>query len=227
MPTVKLPYSPSRGALAGQTFFTKQSYNEALARSKGFAGETGARSAAVRKPVSELTREEMGLYNKSTRVASRVARGESLDKAAKAEGIRPETVRKYRPDALEKHKSGYLVKPLARAWSGPGTVWVQVLTSEGPQMRAIPRRGDRAQLARYLNTVRGLLSPNDATRSRAQSELKAYAGKYVTDADGNRIPFITDEAQLRRLAEDGELSFEELYSEFAGEEPVAFSEEAA
>jgi hypothetical protein len=43
------------------------------------------------------------------------------------------------------------------------------------------------------------------------SELRAFAGKYIVDLDGQRHYFLTDPAAIRRLARAGELGFESIY----------------
>ena len=47
------------------------------------------------------------------------------------------------------------------------------------------------------------------------SSLQFFQGKYITDADGRRAPFITDADELDRLASAGQLSFETLYARVA------------
>ena len=41
--------------------------------------------------------------------------------------------------------------------------------------------------------------------------LRRFKGKYVVDAEGNRVPLLTDTDELDRLGSAGELSFESLY----------------
>ncbi len=211
MPTLSFPHSFTRGALAGQTFATKGDYNESLARSHGFAGETEARRAAVSKPFADLSREERSLFNKATAVAGRVSRGESLSRASKAEGIRSETVLKYRPDVFTRFKSGYV--PEGRGWMGKGTSWINVLTPGGFEVMPIRSRSDRELNSAYLNAVERVLSGDADVRARGHRELAGFQGRSIKDANGVRHPFITDEGMLRMLAEAGELSLESMYGE--------------
>jgi ribosomal protein S21 len=43
------------------------------------------------------------------------------------------------------------------------------------------------------------------------SALRRFRGKYIIDAQGNRIVLLTDLDELDRLGSAGELSFESLY----------------
>jgi hypothetical protein len=44
------------------------------------------------------------------------------------------------------------------------------------------------------------------------SALRRFKGKYIIDAQGNRIALLTDTDELDRLGSAGELSFESLYT---------------
>jgi hypothetical protein len=44
------------------------------------------------------------------------------------------------------------------------------------------------------------------------TSLPAFEGRMVIDAEGHRIPLVTDRATLERLANAGVLSFESIYA---------------
>ena len=47
------------------------------------------------------------------------------------------------------------------------------------------------------------------------SALVAFRGTYITDAEGKRVPLLTDLSELDRLGSAGVLSFESLYARVA------------
>jgi hypothetical protein len=126
----------------------------------------------------------------------------SLQKVSKEYGISPHTVKRWAGSVLQKQSSG---KWVARK----GDTLLRVLTIPTPEgTREIGVRGSRqaTRLALFWNAVRRYVETGDS------SKLKRFTGKYIRDATGAQIPFITDLKQLNRLGSAGVLSFESLYA---------------
>jgi hypothetical protein len=202
------PYTPNRGQLAGQTFPSFRQYQNALARSKGFA------SHAARLRVPQPIRSLQGLLalrprqHESRNLALGAlarARRENVPirQAARAEGISLARVVRWAFPALEKRGRQYYATPtdtLART--------MQMLTPRGYQTVVLHGRnaGQRASvLARYHNAVKRYLETGDTTA------LRDFRGKVVRAHNKVGYRFITDPATLDELARAGELSFETLY----------------
>ena len=127
-----------------------------------------------------------------------LSRREGLDLrlAAKVEGTRINTIRRYAPSALEKRKGKYRVKPFDRI--------PRVLTvPRNKGMVPLPVRSSRSasKVARYLNAVRRLIYKNDP------SGLAEFRGKKVAG-----YKFITNTAKLKELAGAGLLTLERAYA---------------
>ena len=80
-----------------------------------------------------------------------------------------------------------------------------VPTPEGPREIAIRGSRKATQVGEYWNAVHRFLETGD------RSGLLKFAGKILVDADGNRLPFLTDRTQLKRLGSAGVLSFQSIY----------------
>lgn len=126
----------------------------------------------------------------------------SLQQAAKEQGISPRTVKRWAGSALQKQESG---KWTARKSDTLLRV-LTIPTAGGP--REIGVRGSRqaTQLANYWNVVRRYLETGD------QKQLAKFRGKFIKDADGVQIVFITELKELKRLSSAGVLTFESIYA---------------
>jgi hypothetical protein len=127
-----------------------------------------------------------------------LSRRENLDirLAARIEGTRLNTIRRYASSALEKRKGRYRAKPYDRIG--------RTLTVVGPKgMRSLPIRSSRSasKIARYLNAVRTLIYKGNS------SALAAFRGKSVA---GYR--FVTNVEKLKQLADAGLLALDRLYA---------------
>ena len=128
--------------------------------------------------------------------------GLSLKEAARENGIMPETVQRHAGSALRKTKGG---KYEARA--SDSMLRVLLVPAVGGPAEIVTRDSRSASiLAEYANAVQVFLQTGD------DSELQQFHGQHLIDADGKRIPLLTDLDELERLGAVGVLSFESLYA---------------
>lgn len=130
--------------------------------------------------------------------------GFSLTHAAKEVGTTPKTVRRHAGPALQQTESGsYRAKPYDRM-----VRQMRFLTGEG--LMVLPVRDSRSasKLAHYMAAVDHYLRTGDDDR------LRRFRGKGIW-VDKRFRPFITDLDLLDRLANAGEVSFEDLYARVA------------
>ncbi|MBZ5550160.1 MAG: hypothetical protein LAO22_19740 [Acidobacteriia bacterium] len=150
------------------------------------------------------TKREKEVRERSLRVLRRTRHGESLTLAARAEHIKPATVRKY------------LRKQYRQ--SGPGKRWVptksdsltmtmNILTPLGRTPTAVRGSRERARQGQYEAALRKWRNGEPG----AEAELAAFEGLSV-----GGHPLITDVRLLATLEDAGVLDFEELYSSFTG-----------
>lgn len=126
----------------------------------------------------------------------------SLRRAAREHGVSPKTVQHYAGAALRKTAKGTykvrardtMLRPLVLPTSG-GLAEVVTRDSRSTSMAA-----------EYSNAVQVFLQTGDDT------ELQRFRDQVIADADGNRIPLLTDLDELERLGAAGVLSFESLYA---------------
>lgn len=129
----------------------------------------------------------------------------SLRRAAREEGISPQTVRRTAGTALRKTPKG---KYTARA----SDRLVRVLMLPTPDgLREIATLDSRAAsiVGQYWIAVDEFLNTGD------ESLLDPFRGVTITDATGNAIPLLTDPAELERLGSVGVLSFQSIYARAA------------
>lgn len=147
-------------------------------------------------------------YEKSARVVSKMrAEGLPLREAAKGENINinPRTVPPLVGRALKRRSNG----SYAVAKTDSLLRVLHALRPEG--MREVVVRGDReaSKLSQYWIAVHEYIGTGN------NSGLKKFKGRYLRDAKGEKITFITDETELKRFGYAGVLSFESLYSRSA------------
>jgi hypothetical protein len=130
--------------------------------------------------------------------------GWSLNKAAKQEHIKPQTVLRHVGKALYR--------------SGPGKPWkatksdrlpekVMVLTEQGPIFTVVPSSIERTRLSRYYVALRKWRAAEDG----AAEELSKFEGLKVAG-----YVLITDPDTLIRLEEAGQLDFDAFYYSLGG-----------
>jgi hypothetical protein len=79
-------------------------------------------------------------------------------------------------------------------------------TREGLREIAVRDSRQASQIAEYWNAVHRYLETGD------KSALRKFRRKRITDANGVRVPLLTDLGELDRLGSAGVLSFESLYA---------------
>lgn len=199
------PYTPSSGAVAGITFTSERQYRNALARAKGYPS-WGAQQQAVQKvrnsgDVAGLRPDERKARGRALDALSKMrSDGLSLQAAAKASGTTVNAVKRHAGPALEKTSTGRVrAKPsdrLTRTLNFPtetGMIGLDVKDSRSAK-----------RIAEYWNAVKRYTEHGDA------SGLRKFRGKSVR-VNKRAYLFITDLDILDRLADAGELGFDDLY----------------
>ena len=125
--------------------------------------------------------------------------GRSLRAAAEQAGVSPRTVVEKARLALRKHHGRYVAIPLDELRRP-----MRVLTERGLVVLDVRSSRTATRLATYWHAVDAYLRTGDKRR------LASYAGRSFL-AQGHRMPFITDPRLLDRLAQAGEVTFEDLY----------------
>ncbi len=142
----------------------------------------------------------------SAQAERRVARGVSLmrkglsrKQAARRAKTTPPTMQKYGKTAIRRREGRYHALP-ADQMRRP----MRVLTEQ--EVAVVDVRSSRvaSRLSKYWGAVDHYLRTGDRSR------LRPFEGKRLR-AGGHLFPFITDPDLLARLAEAGEVRFEDLY----------------
>ena len=203
--TKSRPYTPKKGAVAGQTFISERQYRNALARLKGFRSwheqQRVRRAVQTAAGFERLRTTEQEAYQRALEALALMRRERmSQTRATKEVGTTPNTVRRYVGSAIRKEPTG----------------------------RWVAKRSDRLFRRMRFPTPRGLISL-DVTDSRTVSRIARYSAAVhqyrktgKTDAlrefRGKAIrvgkvahPFLTNPRTLDRLAQAGEVAFEDLY----------------
>jgi hypothetical protein len=126
----------------------------------------------------------------------------SLLKAAKEQGVSPRTVKRLARSALQKRTNGkWTAKKSDRLLRV-----LMIPTSDGT--REVGVRGSRQAtlLGKYWNAVHKYLETG------AIAPLARFKLHSIKDANGLKIPLITDPDELQRLGLSGVISFESLYA---------------
>ena len=125
--------------------------------------------------------------------------GRSLRAAASRAGVAPRTVLAKARQALRKREGRYSAVPLDELRRP-----MRVLTERGLVVLDVQSSRTASRLAKYWNAVDTYLRTGD------RRALAPYAGRSLT-AEGHRMSFVTDPRLLDRLANAGEVTFEDLY----------------
>jgi hypothetical protein len=129
----------------------------------------------------------------------------SLTTAAVENNISPATVKRLAGSNLQKNKRG-----IYRARRSDTMLRVLVLPQDGKLVDIATRDSRSATFAAgHANAMHQFLATGDS------SELMKYEGMFVTDAQGNRVPLLTDLDELERLGSAGVLSYQSLYARAA------------
>jgi CelD/BcsL family acetyltransferase involved in cellulose biosynthesis len=125
--------------------------------------------------------------------------GWSRAKAARRAKTTPRTIQKYARKAVRRRKGTYHALP-ADQMHRP----MRVLTDQGVSVADIRSSRTASRLSKYWHAVDHYLRTGD------RRLLRRYEGRRLR-ASGQLFPFITDPDLLARLAEAGEVRFEDLY----------------
>jgi hypothetical protein len=142
--------------------------------------------------------------DRSLRVLRRTRHGESLSQAARAEHIKPATVRKYLGKQFRQEGPGKRWVPTK---SDRLTMPMNILTPLGRTPAPVRGSRERKRQGQYEVALRKWRSGVPG----AEAELAAFEGQTV-----GGHPLITDVKLLATLEDAGVLDFEELYSSFTG-----------
>jgi hypothetical protein len=177
----------------------------AVRKSRKRATKRRSRSVSKRRFLIPKTQRQSAIHRKA-RAALGVMRrlGLSLNKAAKQEHIKPQTVLRHVGKALYR--------------SGPGKPWkatksdrlpekVMVLTEQGPIFTVVPSSIERTRLSRYYVALRKWRAAEDG----AAEELSKFEGLKVAG-----YVLITDPDTLIRLEEAEQLDFDAFYQSLGG-----------
>lgn len=150
-----------------------------------------------------MSPEAQDTWDRVSHVISKMrAERVSLRKASHIYGLSPHTVKKLGGSALRRRSNGrYAARPSDRRLR----VLIMV-TLEGKIEVVLRSSRVASEAAKYGAAVDRYLQTGEASR------LREFEGKYIVDASGQRVPFITDLKTLDRLGNAGVLSFESLYA---------------
>lgn len=198
------PYTPSRGLVAGQTFYSERQYRNALARALGFASHaqrvahphviTNARELQTLRPSA---REARRLAFKVLSVARRT--GEPLHRVARDYRVSMASVKRYAGPALEKRHGIWYAKPSDKLYRQ-----ITVATTDGVVTLDTYSSKTATTIGKYKNAVGNFLRTNNP------DYLKPFRNKTI-QVKGRRYRFLTDPEKLRQMHESGELEGMELY----------------
>jgi len=150
------------------------------------------------------TKREKEIHDRCLRVLRRTRRGESLSHAARAEHIKPDTVRRKLGKQFHQESPGKRWVPTK---SDRLTTTMNILTPLGRTPATVRGSRERKRQGQYEIALRRWRSGAPG----AEAELAAFEGQTV-----GGHPLITDVKLLATLEDAGVLDFEELYSSFAG-----------
>jgi hypothetical protein len=154
----------------------------------------------MRRNAKPRNAREAEARNRAMHVLTRMRRGESLSQAARAEHVKPTTVRRYVGSQFHQDASGKRWKPTK---SDRLTVYLNVLTPQGRVAVPVRSSRERLLLARYEIA----LTKWRRGERGAEAELAAFEGQTV-----GGHPLITDVNLLATLEDADVLGFEELYA---------------
>lgn len=134
------------------------------------------------------------------RAMTEMRKGRSLTEAATQAGTTVRTVRKYAGHALRRRARIYEALPKDEVRRR-----MRVPTNQGVAVEDIHSSRTASRLSKYWGAVDHYLRTGD------QRRLRPFVGKRIR-AGGHLFLFVTDPELLSRLAEVGEVRFEDLYS---------------
>lgn len=196
------PYTPQRGLVAGQTFYSERAYRNALARAKGFATHyrrvqhphviTSARELQALRPAArEARRRAFQALAEARRT------GEPIHKVARDYRVSLASLKRYLGPALEKRGGVWVAKAQDRLYRALTTI-----TTDGVVRLETYSSKTATLIGRYNNAVRRFLATNNP------DVLKPFRGK-TFQVGKRRYRFETNPDKLKALAESGALDEED------------------
>jgi hypothetical protein len=152
-----------------------------------------------------LPRRKQDLWRDVGQIVTRVREGATFAEASREFGRDARTVQRLAKPALRKRRNG--------RWGAKKSDRLlrvlQIITPEGRQELGIRDSRQASTLGKYWSAVDRYRDTGDF------SALEQFHGEHVTDADGIRIPLLTDLRELDRQGSAGNLSFESIYARVA------------
>ena len=190
---------------------SKKAPKPVAAKSSKTVKKSSQRSTAKRKSISRprnlkqylaMPQASQEKWDRVGQVITKMQSDEiSLQKAAREVGVGQKTVLRLAGSALRKRANGkYAVNKSEKVLRV-----LMIPTSEGRQEVAVRGFEAASEIGKFDSAVQKYLTTGD------DSKLKRFRRLKLKDAHGNRIRFLTDKAELKRLGLAGELSFESLY----------------
>ncbi len=199
------PYTPTRGAAAGQTFTSERQYRNALARAKGYAS-LGAQQRANTRITSATQLATMRPDAAETRARaldalSKMRRdGMSISRAARDANTTPNAVRRYAGAALTRKRGRDVARPRDGLYRR-----MEFLTPDGKIALDVTDSRTASRIGAHWAALKRYAETGD---DRA---LLPFRGRSVR-VGKRAYPFITDLDVIDELAHRGELSFESIYA---------------
>lgn len=154
---------------------------------------------AKRAPTKGLPAQSAQAERRALKALSLMRKGLSRAKAAERAGTTPRTIQKYAKPAIRRRAGAYVALP-ADQMRRP----MRFLTDQGVVVVDVRSSRSASSLSLYWAAVDHYL------RTGERERLQPYAGKRLR-AGGHLFAYITDPTLLIRLAEAGEVRFEDLY----------------
>ena len=152
-----------------------------------------------------MPEHDQDLLARVPQAVSEMRDGSSLPQAAKKYGLSRRQIMRFGGKALRKRKNG---RYAARSYDRLLRI-VVIPTSDGLLEVETMDSREASRAGRSSAAVERYLQTGD------DSALRSLHRQYVTDANGKKIPLLTDLRQLDRLGSAGELSFESFYARSA------------
>lgn len=152
-----------------------------------------------------MSGKDQQLWDDIGQITTEMRNGVSLNEAARKFRRDPRTIQRRGKAALRKLRNGrWATKKTDRLLRV-----LQHLTPEGLLEVASSDSRQASILGKYWNAVDLYRNTGDTT------QLEEFDGRYIIDADGNRLTLLTDLRTIDQLASAGVLSFETLYGRAA------------
>jgi hypothetical protein len=184
------PYTPQRGAHAGEPFPSYRQYRNVIERERGFASlfarQRQHRPTYTPELLSGLSPPERAARERAWKAAELKRADKGLSKAEAAR--RASTT----PNAIEKY--------VGPAWPSSLTRW-SFLTEDGIITLDVRNPKTSSTIGRYWSAVRKYLD------GKVDADLRKFKGKSIT-VNGEPYKFVTDTDVIDYWAEAGELRIE-------------------